>query len=52
MSNTKIINLLGASGSGKSTTSLGLTYELKKLGCTDDDKNHLLNGGNKNGIKH
>lgn len=28
----KIINLLGASGSGKSTTALGLTYELKKRG--------------------
>lgn len=28
----KVINLLGSSGSGKSTTALGLTYELKKLG--------------------
>lgn len=27
-----IINLIGASGSGKSTTALGLTYELKKRG--------------------
>lgn len=29
---TIIINLLGSSGSGKSTSALGLTYELKKLG--------------------
>lgn len=29
--NTIVINLLGSSGSGKSTTALGLTFELKKL---------------------
>lgn len=28
----KVINLLGSAGSGKSTTALGLTYELKKRG--------------------
>lgn len=28
---TKIINLFGSAGSGKTTTSLGLAYELKKL---------------------
>lgn len=31
--NMKIINLLGAPGSGKSTTALGLTYFLKMKGC-------------------
>lgn len=30
--NMKVINLFGSSGSGKSTTALGLAYELKKRG--------------------
>lgn len=29
---TKVINLLGGSGTGKSTTAAGLFYEMKKLG--------------------
>jgi ABC-type dipeptide/oligopeptide/nickel transport system ATPase subunit len=32
MKNTLIINLFGASGSGKSTTAYGLAYHLKKMG--------------------
>lgn len=32
--NMKVINLSGAPGSGKSTTMLGLTYELKMMGLS------------------